>query len=263
MRAHSRRSARARRDGAGGRVTRRGASGGGRGKRTVKVVPSPGRGLHVDAAAVVGHDPVDDRQAEAGALAEPAAERLEDALQFLRRHPDAVVGHLQDGVPIAPSAGARARAPAAARRPGASPAARWWPGSRGSGAPGSRRPRRARRARTRPPDAVPLAHVGAVAQQHRRSRCTTVRRSSRVTWVRCGPRVGEERLDRLVQPLRLLQDDVHQLRLVAGQRQLLTQHLHRPRHRGQRVPDLVRDAGGHLADRGQPLLHPRGRARCA
>ena len=51
-----------------------------------------------------------------------------------------------------------------------------------------------------------------------------------------------------------LQDDVHQLRLVARQRQLLPQHLHRARHRRQRVANLVRDAGRHLADGRQALL---------
>ena len=70
-------------------------------------------------------------------------------------------------------------------------------------------------------------------------------------------RVGEERADRVVQPLRLAQDDVHQLRLVVAERQLLPQHLDRPRHRRQRIADLVRDAGRHLADGGQALLQPR------
>ena len=43
----------------------------------------------------------------------------------------------------------------------------------------------------------------------------------------------------------------------ARQRQLLPQDLNRSGHRRQRIADLVRDAGGHLADRGEPLLHPR------
>ena len=61
----------------------------------------------------------------------------------------------------------------------------------------------------------------------------------------------------LVQPIRLAQHDVHQLRLLGGQRQLVAQDLDRPGHRRQRIADLVGDAGGHLADRRQPLLHAR------
>jgi hypothetical protein len=71
------------------------------------------------------------------------------------------------------------------------------------------------------------------------------------------PRVGEEAPDRVVQPLRLAQHDVHELRLVGRERQLLPQDLDRARHGGQRVADLVGDPRGHLADRGQPLLHAR------
>ena len=71
------------------------------------------------------------------------------------------------------------------------------------------------------------------------------------------PRVGQERLDRLVQPLGFLQHDVHQLRLVGRQRQLLLEHLHRAGHRRQRIANLVRDAGRHLTDRRQALLQPR------
>ena len=69
------------------------------------------------------------------------------------------------------------------------------------------------------------------------------------------PRVREERSNRVVQPLRLFEHDVHQLRLIAGERQFLTQHLDRSRHRRQRVADLVRDAGRHLAHGREPLLH--------
>ena len=42
-----------------------------------------------------------------------------------------------------------------------------------------------------------------------------------------------------------------------AERQLLAQDLDRARHRRERVADLVRDAGRHLADRRQPLLHAR------
>ena len=71
------------------------------------------------------------------------------------------------------------------------------------------------------------------------------------------PGVRQKAADRIVQPIRLADHDVHQLRLIAGQRQLVAQNLNRPRHRRQRVADLVRDAGGHLSDGGKALLHAR------
>ena len=71
------------------------------------------------------------------------------------------------------------------------------------------------------------------------------------------PRVGQKRSDRVVQPLRLAQHDVHQLRLLFAEGQLLPEHLNRAGHRRQRVADLVRDAGRHLADRREPLLKSR------
>ena len=57
-----------------------------------------------------------------------------------------------------------------------------------------------------------------------------------------GPGVGQKRLDGLVEPLRLLEHNVHQLRLVPRQRQFLLQHLHGTRHGCQRIANLVRDA---------------------
>ena len=98
--------------------------------------------------------------------------------------------------------------------------------------------------------------LGAVAQQQR----GVVERAAHVEPLdleALRPRVGEKRSDRRVQPLRLAQHDVHQLLLLAAERQLLAQDLNRAGHRRERVADLVRDAGGHLADRGQPLLDRR------
>jgi len=69
-----------------------------------------------------------------------------------------------------------------------------------------------------------------------------------------GFRIGEKQPDRFVQSLRLAQDDVHQLRLFPLEWQLVFQHLDRTGHRRQRVADFVRDSGGHLTDRCQPLL---------
>ena len=102
-------------------------------------------------------------------------------------------------------------------------------------------------------DDVPFEHLGAVAQQQR----GVVQRAADVEardLEALRPRVGEKRSDRRVQALRLAQHDVHQLLLLAAERQLLPQDLDRSRHRRQRIADLVRDAGGHLADRGEPLL---------
>ena len=48
-----------------------------------------------------------------------------------------------------------------------------------------------------------------------------------------------------------------------AERQLLPQDLDRPRHRREGIPDLVGDAGRHLSDGGQALLHAGRRARAA
>ena len=107
-----------------------------------------------------------------------------------------------------------------------------------------------------------LEHFGAVAQQQRR----IVQRAAGVEardLEPLRPRVCEKRSDRRVQPLRLAQHDVHQLLLLGAERQLLAQDLNRPRHRRQRIADLVRDAGGHLADRREPLLNGARRARAS
>ena len=108
----------------------------------------------------------------------------------------------------------------------------------------------------------PSLHFGAVAQQQRRvvQRAAHVEARDREP---LRPRVGEKRADGRVQPLGLAQHDVHQLSLLGAERQLLAENLNRAGHRRQRVADLVRDAGGHLADGGQPLLHRARRARAS
>ena len=62
-------------------------------------------------------------------------------------------------------------------------------------------------------------------------------------------RIREKAADRLVQAVRLAEHDIHQLRLIGCERQLLAQDLDRSRHRRQRIADLVRDAGRHLSHR--------------
>ena len=72
-----------------------------------------------------------------------------------------------------------------------------------------------------------VVHLGAVAQQQR----GVVQRAAHVEprdREPLRPRVGEKRSDRRVQPLRLAQHDVHQLFLLAAERQLLPQNLNRP-----------------------------------
>ena len=207
-------------------------------------------------AAVVGDDAMDDGQAEAGALAERAAERLEDRVDILGRDADAFIFDQQHG-----DAARRRALRATALRHSVPPLGiarkplvarfqmicRIWPSSASTitGIVGLLHL-----------DFVSLLDLGAVAQQHRRllhdrTQIELLQREA------LRPRVGEERLDRLVEALRLLQHDVHQLRLVARQRQLLLEHLHRAGHRRERVADLVRDAGGHFADRRQALLQAR------
>ena len=67
--------------------------------RCVKVLPSPGCALHLDAAAVRLDDVLHDREPEAAALdvvhqaAADAVELLEDLLLLARRDADAVVAH--------------------------------------------------------------------------------------------------------------------------------------------------------------------------
>ena len=150
-----------------------------------------------------------------------------------------------------------ARQAAAVRRP-ASPAGRW---CRGSTAPGEARPRRRR---TRP---APPGHRRRSRGRRGRRRCcagaarrprSTLRTSRRATREPLRTRVGEEQADRLVQPLGLAQHDVHQLRPARSESGSSSRSTWiEPDIDGQRVADLVRDAGRHLADRGQPLLQPR------
>ena len=82
-------------------------------------------------AAVVADDAVDDRQPEPGAAREPAAERLEDAVELLRRDADALVRRRRSPRAAARRPGGVDRRASACRRP-ASRAARWSPGSRRS-----------------------------------------------------------------------------------------------------------------------------------
>ena len=102
----------------------------------------------------------------------------------------------------------------------------------------------------------PSLHFRGVPQQQRRvvQRAAHVEARDREP---LRPRVREERPDGGVQPLRFAQDDVHQLTLLRAERQLVAENLNRARHRRQRVPDLVGDAGGHLADGRQALLQAR------
>ena len=95
-------------------------------------------------------------------------------------------------------------------------------------------------------------HFRAVPQEQR-GILNTFRTSSRASAEPLRPRVGQERFDRVVQPLGLAQHDVHQLRLIVAEGQLLPEHLNRARHRRQRVADLVRDARCHLANCCEPL----------
>src|SRR5688572_12657581 len=67
-------------------------------------------------------------------------------------------------------------------------------------------------------------------------------------------RIGEEGSNRLVQAVRLAEHDVHELRLVFAERQLLTEHLDRTGHRRQWIADFVGDARSHLAYGHEPLL---------
>ena len=62
------------------------------GSLTVTVVPLPRRGGHQQLSAVVAHNPVDDRQPEAGAAGETAVERLQDPVELVGIDADPLVG---------------------------------------------------------------------------------------------------------------------------------------------------------------------------
>ena len=68
--------------------------------------------LDVDVAVVVGDDAMDDGQAEAGALAERAAERLEDRVDVLGRNADAFVFDAAARASVRARASSRTRAQA-------------------------------------------------------------------------------------------------------------------------------------------------------
>ncbi len=195
-------------------------------------------------------------KAEAGAASEPAAERLKDPVEIFRRDADTFVAHRdrevrilgvfvvsRDGHPEHAAVGHR---PERVRR------------EIPDDLPDLRLVRQAhdRVARYVDDDVVRRQPLGAVLQQRRGvgNGPADVHRRGGMT---LRPGVGEKAANRIVQPIRLADHDVHQLRLIAGQRQLVAQNLNRPRHRRQRVADLVRDARGHLSDGGEALLHAR------
>ena len=152
----------------------------------------------------------------------------------------------------------RAAPRAAAVRPSASPADRWCQGSTAPAAPRLRRLRtrpvpRARRRRSRDPRGRRRCCAGAARRPRARLRTSRSRDGEPLR-----TRVGQEQADPLVQPLGFAKRDVHQLGLLARTAAA------RPRSTwiepdidGQRVPDLVRDAGRHLTDGREPLLQAR------
>jgi len=101
-----------------------------------------------------------------------------------------------------------------------------------------------------------LPHFGAVSQQQRGILQHGLR-SSRVMLKRWG--LAYARKLRIVWFSRSDSRNTmfHQLRLLAVQRQLLAEDLHRAGNRRQRVADLVGNPRRHLADGRQPLLHAR------
>ena len=228
------------------------------GRRTDTVVPLPGLRADLNLAVVVGDDAVDDRQPEAAALARTCRGTAGRG----RR---------------APRAGCRSlrRAPSARRRrPGSTRAVR-------RSRPPSGMARRPLVARFQticlicPSSASYQSSCGGTSTSIACPSCTSAllrsssaaslsaRRTSNRAIETLRPRVRQKRSDRRVQPLRLAQHDVHQLFLLGAERQLLPQDLNRAGHRRQRIADLVRDAGRHLADRRQPLLDRARRARAS
>jgi len=95
---------------------------------------------------------------------------------------------------------------------------------------------------------VALTHFGAVAQEQGRVAQDPADVEPRDgESLRLG--VREEASDDVIEPLGFAQHDIHQLRLLLVQLQVLPQDLNRARNRRQRIPDLMCDAGRHLPHR--------------
>ncbi len=104
-------------------------------------------------------------------------------------------------------------------------------------------------------DAVPVGHLVAVRQE----RYDVAQRGGgvdRLDRLLAGADVLEEVLEDRREAVRLLDDDLHQAPLRGAGRGGGGEDLDRTGDRGERVPDLVRDRGCQLADRGELLLEP-------
>ena len=78
--------------------------------------------------------------------------------------------------------------------------------------------------------------------------------SKRAAGALARPGEAQEALDRAVEALALLEQDLEQLALRRVGRRRAGEHLHRAGDGGQRVADLVGEAGGELAHRGHAVL---------
>jgi hypothetical protein len=190
----------------------------------------PFAGLRGDAdlAAVVTDNPVHDRQPEAGPLREAAAEGLEDLVEVLAPDAHAIVLNGNHQLPRTAVPGLMLRDRQA------QPA----PVGHGAQAVGRQVPHDL-------PDLPSSASYRTSSSGTSTSILWPSQSSALFSSSRAGvgddlphvdrrrtgalrPRVGEEAPDRVVQPLRLAQHDVHELRLLGRQRQLLPQDLDRP-----------------------------------
>jgi len=191
------------------------------------------------------------RQAQACAFVERAVKRLKNRVQVLRRNPAALILHRQQRRAGAIIRGRRSQQEAASLRHRLEAIRRQVPDHLSDLILVSFTPHGiGRHVHT---DRVVRLHFRAIAQEQ----CSVLHYSPDIELRQRKPlrsRIGQERLNRLVEPFRLAQDDVHQLRLLVVEGQLVTKNLNRARHRGERIPDLVGNAGRHLAHRRKTLL---------
>ena len=59
-------------------------------------------------------------------------------------------------------------------------------------------------------------------------------------------------LQKTLQLIFSAEDDLHQFVMGFGRGKILFEHLNRTAHGGERISDLMRKSGGHLADEGKP-----------
>ena len=224
------------------------------GSSTWKVVPRSGLGVEPDVAVVHLDDAVADGQAEAGALADALGgeEGLEDLVAGALRDAGALVadGEVDAAAALGPRAALTRTVPS---RPSMASTpfltrftSTWviWSRSRSARRPGV--------------DVDHRSTTWPLGSQRRRAAestagCTTSRTSTRLDVHPALPREVEQVADDLLAALGLLGHELEVVVQVVAVLELLPEDVRVQQDRAQRVVELVRDAGRHLAHGGQLL----------